>query len=90
MDQPKQKDQSKRMRRMARLARAKEENRSFDLIIWNKVGAEGKFEAAWQMVSEVNALKGKEADKPRLQRSIQSIQRIKNKAQSNPSRTDIK
>jgi len=70
MDRPSQKT------RIARLVRAKDVDRSFDLVFWSKIGAEGKFEAAWQMVSEVDAIKGKEVDKPRLQRSVQSIQRI--------------
>jgi hypothetical protein len=46
------------------------------LLFWKRVGAEGRFAAAWQMVSEVNAIKGKEIGESRLQRSVQSIQRI--------------
>jgi hypothetical protein len=62
--------------RMARLVKAKDMDRSFDLLFWKRVGAEGRFAAAWQMVSEVNAIKGKEIGESRLQRSVQSIQRI--------------
>ena len=61
---------------MARLVRVSEADRDFDLLFWKKVGAEGKFAAAWQMVSEVNAIKGKDSGESRLQRSVQSIQRI--------------
>jgi hypothetical protein len=62
--------------RMARLVKAKDMDRSFDLLFWKRVGAEGRFAAAWQMVSEVNAIKGKDIGESRLQRSVQSIQRI--------------
>jgi len=62
--------------RMARLVKAKDMDRSFDLLFWERVGAEGRFAAAWQMVSEVNAIKGKDVGESRLQRSVQSIQRI--------------
>jgi hypothetical protein len=62
--------------RMARLVKAKDMDRSFDLLFWERVGAEGRFAAAWQMVSEVNAIKGKDTGESRLQRSVQSIQKI--------------
>jgi len=58
------------------LVKAKDMDRSFDLLFWKQVGAEGRFAAAWQMVSEVNAIKGKDIGESRLQRSVQSIQRI--------------
>jgi hypothetical protein len=32
---------------MARLVKASEMDRSFDLLFWEKVGAEGRFSAAW-------------------------------------------
>ncbi len=62
--------------RMARLIKSDEMDRSFDLEFWHKVGAEGRFAAAWQMVLEVNTIKGKKIYEPRLQRSIQNIQRV--------------
>jgi hypothetical protein len=62
--------------RMARLVKAKDMDRSFDLLFWKQVGAEARFAAAWQMVSEVNAIKGKNIGESRLQRSVQSIERI--------------
>ena len=64
--------------RMARLVKVKDMDRSFDLLFWKRVGAEGRFAAAWQMVSEVNAIKGKEIGESRLQRSVQNIKRIQN------------
>jgi hypothetical protein len=63
--------------RMVRLVKVKDMDRSFDLLFWKRVGAEGRFAAAWQMVSEVNAIKGKEIGESRLQRFVQKIQRIK-------------
>ena len=62
--------------RMARLVKAKDMDRSFDLLFWKGLGAEARFAAAWQMVSEVNAIKGIDIGESRLQRSVQSIQRI--------------
>jgi hypothetical protein len=64
--------------RMARLVKAKDMDRSFDLLFWKRVGAEGRFAAAWQMVLEVNAIKGKDIGESRLQRSVQNIKRIQN------------
>jgi hypothetical protein len=61
--------------RMARLIRAVEMDRAFDLEFWDRVGAEGRFSAAWEMVLEVNAIRGKERHEPRLRRSVQTIQR---------------
>ncbi len=60
---------------MARLIKATEMDRSFDLAFWKRVGAEGRFSAAWEMVLEVNAIKGEESRESRLRRSIQNIQR---------------
>jgi len=61
--------------RMARLIKATDMDRSFDLEFWEKVGAEGRFSAAWEMVLEVDAIRGKEKNEPRLRRSVQNIQR---------------
>ena len=59
IDEIDQMNETKQVIRMARLVKASEQDRSFDLVFWKKVGAEGRFEAAWQMVSEVQAIKGK-------------------------------
>lgn len=61
--------------RMAKLVRLDEADRSFDLEFWAKMGAEKRFKAAWDMVLEVNAIKGKKADESRLQRNVQNIKR---------------
>jgi hypothetical protein len=60
--------------RMAKLVKASEMGRSFDLISWDKVGAEGRFSAAWEMVSEVQAMRGKDSGESRLQRSDPNVQ----------------
>lgn len=60
---------------MARLIRSVDLDRSFDLLFWKEVGAEGRFEAAWQMVLELGAMRGMEIGESRLQRSVQGIQR---------------
>ncbi len=48
---------------------------SFDLEFWQRIGAEGIFAAAWEMVSEVSAIRGDSvgadsASESRLQRSV--------------------
>lgn len=48
---------------------------TFDLEFWQSVGAEGIFAAAWEMVGEVRAIRGKDDDEPRLQRSVLRVVR---------------
>jgi len=67
----------KRKVRMARMVPINEADRSFDLAFWEKVGAEGRFAAAWQMVLEVDAIRGKSVSQPRLQRSVQNLQPVR-------------
>jgi len=55
---------------MARLVRLRDADRSFDLEFWRRVGAEGRFAAAWQMVKEVAVIRGGDGHQPRLQRSV--------------------
>ena len=48
----------------------------FDIEFWRRVGAEGRFAAAWEMVLEAQAMRGvKDAREPRLQRSVLRIER---------------
>ena len=60
---------------MARKISWNQQDRSFDLEFWGKVGAEGRYAAAWQMVCELPLWKGKHAGQPRLQRSVASLKR---------------
>ncbi len=56
---------------MSRVLRAGEvDDGSFDLDFWRRVGAEGIFAAAWEMVSEQRAFRGDDGDEPRLQRTV--------------------
>ena len=59
---------------MARLVKLEKADRSFDLGFWERVGAEGRFEALWAMVREALMLRGVDADPPRLQRSVERVQ----------------
>lgn len=52
-------------------------DRSFDLEFWQEVGADGRFEAAWQMVQDAYRIKGLNPVELRLQRSVQNIKRRK-------------
>jgi len=60
---------------MARLVRRDEQDRSFDLEFWEKVGPQGRFAAAWRMVNEVRWIRGERGGEPRLQRSVSVLER---------------
>jgi hypothetical protein len=63
--------------RMARVLRnGARDDGSFDVEFWRRVGAEGRFAAAWEMVCEADAIRGvQNAREPRLQRSVLRIER---------------
>jgi hypothetical protein len=62
--------------RMVRVLRPQEkDDGAFDLEFWDRVGAEGRFAAAWDMISEVSTLRGEDAGEPRLQRSVLRLRR---------------
>ena len=61
---------------MARVLRPGEvDDGSFDLEFWERIGAEGRFAAAWEMVCEAAAIRGKDGDQSRLQRSVLRVER---------------
>lgn len=61
---------------MARVLRpGEQDDGSFDLEFWRRVGAEGRFAAAWDMVSEAAAMRGEDARQSRLQRSLLRVER---------------
>lgn len=60
---------------MARLIRRGEDDGLFDLEFWDRIGEEGRFKAAWEMVGETQAIRGHEHGESRLQRSIACIKR---------------
>jgi hypothetical protein len=63
--------------RMARVLRnGAQDDRSFDIEFWRRVGADGRFAAAWEMVCQADAIRGvQSAREPRLQRSVLRIER---------------
>ena len=63
--------------RMARVLRnGARDDGTFDIEFWRRVGAEGRFAAAWEMVREADAIRGvQSAGEPRLQRSVLRIER---------------
>jgi hypothetical protein len=59
---------------MARLVRRDQHSdRSFDLEFWEKVGARGRFAAAWQMIREIQLMRGLRGELPRMQKSVTRI-----------------
>ena len=58
---------------MGRLVPRKSLDRSFDLIFWKKVGVQGRFEAAWEMVRELVDWNPRYGHQQRLRRSIASL-----------------
>lgn len=58
-----------------RLIKRDENNGSFDRSFWQDAGAEARFAATWEMVAEARLFRGLDGSEPRLQRSVQSIQR---------------
>ena len=48
---------------------------SFDAEFWQRVGAEGIFAAAWEMVGESDRIRGEDGSQPRLQRSVLRVVR---------------
>jgi hypothetical protein len=59
-----------RIERARVLRHGEQDDGSFDLEFWQSVGPEGIFAAAWEMVGEVQAMRGEDVDQPRLQRSV--------------------
>jgi hypothetical protein len=54
-----------------------QEEKGIDREFWRRVGAERRFRAAWEMVGEADAIRGGDGSQPRLQRSVQNIQRVR-------------
>lgn len=55
---------------MERMSKSFEETRDFDLIFWKRVGVQGLFAAAWQMVEDLYKFGNRHGRQQRLQRSI--------------------
>lgn len=72
-EQQRQADRRARVSMVRVLRSVKDDDGSFDLEFWERVGAEGRFAAAWEMVVETEAMRGESI--PRLQRSAVRIRR---------------
>ena len=61
---------------MSRVLRdGQEDDGKFDREFWRKVGAEGRFSAAWEMVEEYERIRGGDGRQPRLQRTVTRLLR---------------
>lgn len=76
--------QTKKMAEMTSKMRKTEENyqlmkddrRSFDIRFWQAQGDRAIFEAVSEMLNDYFLLRGQDADKFRLQRSVESFRKI--------------
>jgi len=60
---------------MVRKVKTTDQDRSFDLEFWGRVGVQGKFAAAWEMVCDLAKWKPGYAKQQGLRRSIATLQR---------------
>jgi hypothetical protein len=51
-------------------------DRSFDIAYWQAQGDEAIFEAAHQLILDYGLMRGMDVDQFRLQRTVESFQRI--------------
>jgi hypothetical protein len=58
---------------MSRLVPLADDKRDFDLLFWQRVGDQGIFEAAWEMVLDLAKWKQPHGNKSRLRRTIASL-----------------
>ena len=61
---------------MERLSRVDEQDRSFDIEYWQRQDSEARFSAAWELVVFAQERKGGNVSELRLQRTIESIERV--------------
>jgi len=52
------------------------EGDEMDREFWRKAGAEGRFSAAWEMVAEMERMRGGTGDVPRLRRDVARLVRL--------------
>lgn len=61
---------------MSRVLRGGErDDGSFDREFWRRIGPAGIFAAAWEMVAEVDAMRGGNGEQPRLRRDVLRVVR---------------
>ena len=61
---------------MERKGRIADLDRSFDIEFWQRQGSAAIFAAAWELVELYHADRGKPPNELRLQRTIESFQRL--------------
>ncbi|GAB4463164.1 MAG: hypothetical protein OHK0029_31330 [Armatimonadaceae bacterium] len=59
-----------------RFGRIEDLDRSFDLSFWQKQGEKARFAATWELIEMAWRIKGNDLAKLRLQRTVESFQRI--------------
>ncbi len=57
------------------VTRDQHNDRSFDIEFWEKVGDVGRFAAAWQMIREVQLIRGQSGELPPFQKSVARVLR---------------
>jgi len=55
--------------------RIKDDRRSFDIRFWQSQGDRAIFEAAWEMLRDYFLIRGKDVNKLRLQRTVESFRK---------------
>ncbi len=65
----------RRKRMVVNVARSFEEAEEWDTNYWRQLGHEVRFAAAWEMIDQVEAIRGNDVCQPRLQRAAISLQR---------------
>lgn len=60
---------------MERLVRLEDADREFDIEFWRRVGSEGRLSALGDLLRNALLLKGEDGDPPRLQRSVERVER---------------
>lgn len=64
------KKRQKRRVVMVQMVPMEQATRAFDIRFWGRVGAHGRFAAAWDMVCDLRKWRGLRGCQPRLRRSI--------------------
>ncbi len=61
---------------MERIVKISESNDDWNIKFWQKLGVTRRFSVAWEMLRDYEKIRGKNAIKFRLQRSVENIQQI--------------
>ena len=75
MRQAKYRDEQGRLV-MMRMGKVADMDRSFDIEFWQSQDDAARFDAAWELVVFAHGIKGQKEDELRVQRSVESIERL--------------